>query len=125
MDVCEPPCGCWDLNSGPPEKQSVLLTAEPSLQPLFPFLNTYILSSSLQTPSMTLTLFLNSINNPIKTLISKHLKVTHRVFKNRVMIKLVSMWKHGNTILLLVRLKIGAVSVEIGVEAAQKLYIPL
>lgn len=39
------------------------------------------------------------------------------------MIKLVSMWKHGNTILLLVRLKIGAVSVEIGVEAAQKLKI--
>jgi hypothetical protein len=33
MDGCEPPCGCWDLNSGPPEEQSVLLTAEPSLQP--------------------------------------------------------------------------------------------
>jgi hypothetical protein len=32
-DGCEPPCGCWDLNSGPLEKQSVLLTAEPSLQP--------------------------------------------------------------------------------------------
>ncbi|XP_063140386.1 alpha-N-acetyl-neuraminyl-2,3-beta-galactosyl-1,3-N-acetyl-galactosaminide alpha-2,6-sialyltransferase isoform X5 [Rattus norvegicus] len=30
----EPPCGCWDLNSGPLEEQSVLLTAEPSLQPL-------------------------------------------------------------------------------------------
>jgi hypothetical protein len=29
---CEPPCGCWDLNSGPLEEQSVLLTAEPSLQ---------------------------------------------------------------------------------------------
>jgi hypothetical protein len=29
----EPPCGCWDLNSGPSEEQSVLLTAEPSLQP--------------------------------------------------------------------------------------------
>ena len=27
MDGCELPCGCWDLNS-------VLLTAEPSLQPL-------------------------------------------------------------------------------------------
>jgi hypothetical protein len=26
---CEPPCGCWDLNSGPLEKQSVLLPAEP------------------------------------------------------------------------------------------------
>jgi hypothetical protein len=26
-------CGCWDLNSGPSEEQSVLLTAEPSLQP--------------------------------------------------------------------------------------------
>ena len=26
--VCEPPCGCWDLNSGPLEQQSVLLTTE-------------------------------------------------------------------------------------------------
>jgi hypothetical protein len=32
-DGCEPPCGCWELNSGPLEEQSVLLTAEPSLQP--------------------------------------------------------------------------------------------
>jgi hypothetical protein len=32
-DGCKPPCGCWDLNSGPPEEQSVLLTAEPILQP--------------------------------------------------------------------------------------------
>jgi hypothetical protein len=32
-DGCEPPCGCWDLNSGPLEEQSLLLTAEPSLQP--------------------------------------------------------------------------------------------
>ena len=33
-DGCEPPCGYWELNSGPLEEQSVLLTAEPSLQPL-------------------------------------------------------------------------------------------
>jgi hypothetical protein len=32
-DGCEPPCGCWDLNSGPSEEQSELLTTEPSLQP--------------------------------------------------------------------------------------------
>jgi hypothetical protein len=32
-DGCEPPCSCWELNSGPLEEQSVLLTAEPSLQP--------------------------------------------------------------------------------------------
>jgi hypothetical protein len=31
MDGCEPPCGCWNLNSGPLEEQSVLLTAEPFL----------------------------------------------------------------------------------------------
>jgi hypothetical protein len=31
-DDFEPPCGCWDLNSGPLEEQSVLLTTEPSLQ---------------------------------------------------------------------------------------------
>jgi hypothetical protein len=33
MDGCEPPCGCWDLNSGPSEEQSVLLTTEPFLHP--------------------------------------------------------------------------------------------
>jgi hypothetical protein len=30
-DGCEPPCGCWELNSGPLEEQMVLLTTEPSL----------------------------------------------------------------------------------------------
>ncbi|KAM7331959.1 hypothetical protein ACRRTK_008667 [Alexandromys fortis] len=34
VDGHEPPCGCWELNSGPLEEQPVLLTAEPSLQPL-------------------------------------------------------------------------------------------
>jgi hypothetical protein len=33
MDGCEPSCGCWDLNSGPSEEQSVLLPPEPSHQP--------------------------------------------------------------------------------------------
>jgi hypothetical protein len=38
-DGCEPPCGCWELNSGPLEEQSVLLTTEPSsLQPIFFYL---------------------------------------------------------------------------------------
>jgi len=32
-DGCEPPCGCWELNSGPLEEQSMLLTTESSLQP--------------------------------------------------------------------------------------------
>jgi hypothetical protein len=32
-DGCEPPCGCWKLNSGSLEEQSVFLTPEPSLQP--------------------------------------------------------------------------------------------
>jgi hypothetical protein len=30
---CEPPCGCWDLNSVPLEEQLVLLLPEPSHQP--------------------------------------------------------------------------------------------
>jgi hypothetical protein len=38
-DGCEPPCGCWELNSGPLEEQSVLLTTEPSLQPTILILN--------------------------------------------------------------------------------------
>ena len=30
-DGCQPPCGCWELNTGLLEEQSVLLTAESSL----------------------------------------------------------------------------------------------
>jgi hypothetical protein len=33
-DGREPPCGCWELNSGHSEEQSVLLTTELSLQPI-------------------------------------------------------------------------------------------
>ncbi|CAO2600118.1 hypothetical protein LEMLEM_LOCUS10171 [Lemmus lemmus] len=32
-DGCEPPCGCRELNPGPPEEQAMLSTTEPSLQP--------------------------------------------------------------------------------------------
>jgi hypothetical protein len=39
---CEPPCGCWELNSGPLVEQSVLLTTEPYLQPYFLFLRKYL-----------------------------------------------------------------------------------
>jgi hypothetical protein len=34
---CEPLCGCWELSTRPLAEQSVLLTAEPSLQPPFSF----------------------------------------------------------------------------------------
>jgi hypothetical protein len=30
---CEPPCSCWELNSGPLEEQPVLLTIETFLLP--------------------------------------------------------------------------------------------
>jgi hypothetical protein len=33
-DGCEPECGCSEMNQWPLEGQPVLLTAEPSLQPL-------------------------------------------------------------------------------------------
>ena len=40
-DGWEPPCGCWELNSGPLEEQPMLLTAEPSLQTGLEFLLTF------------------------------------------------------------------------------------
>ena len=49
-DGCEPPCGCWELNSGPLEEQSVLLTTEPSLQPRTVLLN-YRLYPLVKIPS--------------------------------------------------------------------------
>jgi hypothetical protein len=30
IDCCEPPCGCWELNSGPLEEQTVLSISKPS-----------------------------------------------------------------------------------------------
>lgn len=33
IDGCELPCACWQLNSGPLEEQSMLLTSELPLQP--------------------------------------------------------------------------------------------
>jgi hypothetical protein len=41
-DGCEPPCGCWELNSGPLEEQPLFLGAESSL-----------LSSSSSSPSFS------------------------------------------------------------------------
>ena len=39
INDCELPCGCWELNLGPLEEQQlVLLTTEPSLQPVSDFL---------------------------------------------------------------------------------------
>jgi hypothetical protein len=43
-DGCESPWGCWELNSGPLEEQSVSLTAEPSVQPV-----KWILKSTLES----------------------------------------------------------------------------
>jgi hypothetical protein len=30
VDDCEPPCGCWELNSGPLEEQAVLFLSQGS-----------------------------------------------------------------------------------------------
>jgi hypothetical protein len=50
-EVWEPPCGCWDLNSGPLEEQSVLLTIEPSLQPpIFFKLSIFFLKIGVRKP---------------------------------------------------------------------------
>jgi hypothetical protein len=40
-DGCEPPCGCWELNSGSLEEQSLLLTPEPSQPHYFLVLKAY------------------------------------------------------------------------------------
>jgi hypothetical protein len=34
-DSCKLPCGCWKLNPSALEEQPMLLTAEPSVKPLF------------------------------------------------------------------------------------------
>jgi len=34
IDDCETPCSCWELNTGPLEEHTVILTSEPSLHPV-------------------------------------------------------------------------------------------
>ena len=46
-DTCVLLCGYWELNPGPLEDQPVLLTAEPSLQPLFTHFHTFLNPLSL------------------------------------------------------------------------------
>ena len=42
-DGCEPPCGCWELNSGPLEEQTAFLITGLPLQPsLFLFVHIYV-----------------------------------------------------------------------------------
>ena len=68
-DSCEPPCGCWELNSGPLEEQLVFLTAEPSLQlPLtlfsFSFFSNIILPFTFilfALPGLPVSLFQHSL----------------------------------------------------------------
>jgi hypothetical protein len=45
-DGCEPPCGSWKLNSRSLEEQSVLLTAEPPLQPYITHFTSGAISSA-------------------------------------------------------------------------------
>jgi hypothetical protein len=71
MDGCEPPCGCRDLNSGPSEEQSVLLTAESSLQPPFSF---YI-SLEMELTTMDFLIFLH-FQNPLSKVQKDSLFVT-------------------------------------------------
>ena len=47
-DSCELPCRCWELNPGPLEEWSVLLTTEPFLQP--PKLKNFNVIVSMSAP---------------------------------------------------------------------------
>jgi hypothetical protein len=53
----EPPCGCWDLNSGPSEEQSVFLTTEPPLQPYAFLLTEWDNYSSVDQDLLQLLIF--------------------------------------------------------------------
>jgi hypothetical protein len=61
-DGCEPPCGCWELNSGPLEEQAVLLTTEPSFrsQILIFFNQTYFVLAEMTI--WCCSLFVNTVN---------------------------------------------------------------
>jgi hypothetical protein len=72
-DGCEPPCGCWDLNSGPSEEQSVLLTAESSLRPQTIYFDLILFSPSPNSSQILLTYLITQLhgfslnnNNKIK-----------------------------------------------------------
>jgi hypothetical protein len=68
MDGCEPPCGCWDLNLGPLEEQSALLTTEPSRQP---HVSTFTWAGEMAQRLRALTALLKVlISNPSKHMVA-------------------------------------------------------
>jgi hypothetical protein len=84
-DGCKPPCGCWELNSGPMEEQSVLLTTKPSLYRYFTFskwftqVNIWATSRVVQFPVKAI------LNLHSQTFLEKtsHQAACHTNFKKR------------------------------------------
>jgi len=56
---CEPPCGCWELNSGPLAEQLVFWTAEPSLQPQVTFL---MMETNFAFGKLTMTIYIYKVH---------------------------------------------------------------
>uniref|UniRef100_A0A8C6IH03 Uncharacterized protein n=1 Tax=Mus spicilegus TaxID=10103 RepID=A0A8C6IH03_MUSSI len=79
-DGCEPSSGCWELNSGPLEEQSVFLTSEPPLQPaLLHFEHQHLLCSQASSPvSLEVEFYklLICLDKQYKNSFSKSLKLT-------------------------------------------------
>lgn len=71
-DGCEPPHGCWELNSGPLQEQQVLLTAGPSLQ--LPFLSLILCSEPVHRGNVSVCLFVFSSMSHISKLSDASLK---------------------------------------------------
>ena len=72
---CQPPYGCWELNSGPLEEQQVLLTPEPSLQPQF---RAFVSEPSHQSPSAKLISHMNLLE--VKLLPKVDLFIHNHIF---------------------------------------------
>ena len=60
--------GCWELNLGPLEKESVLLTAEPSLQPPVPLITCFQFSHQHLSKSISKSHVAHEFMNVISAL---------------------------------------------------------
>jgi hypothetical protein len=92
MDDSEALCGCWDLNSGPPEEQSVLLTAETSLQPQNNYFKIYFV---VMSPFSFLILLIWILSQCPLVSLAKGLSILLIFSKNQLLVFLilfVSIW---------------------------------
>ena len=87
-DGCEPPCGCWELNSSPPEEQPLPLNASRLSSPLDSFLT----SPFPQMKRHGLGILFHTLNDPVWWVFPQPWQATHTIQQPGFLMHTLTTW---------------------------------